>query len=330
MGAALVEIRNVSKSFTLSRSIINRKPSVLQAVSDVSLDIMKGESLGLVGESGSGKSTLGHVVLNLLKPTAGEVYFDGQNITALRGRDLLPYRRRMQLIFQDPFSSLNPTQSVGAMLSEILFVHRICRTAAERKDKVRDILRQVGLSEAAARRYPHEFSGGQRQRLVIARALACDPEFIVADEPVSALDVSIQAQIVKLLEKLRQELGLTLLLVAHDLGLIQYMSDRVGVLYLGKLVELAPTRRLFAAPRHPYTEMLLSAAPSIEVDAQKKRIVPTGEIPSPLSPPSGCVFRTRCRYALPACATSKLTLTKVGDGHFKACIRNDILGGPNA
>jgi oligopeptide transport system ATP-binding protein len=329
--APLLDIRNVSKRYLLHGRLPFSRRVPLQAVSNVNLSIARGEALGLVGESGSGKSTLAHVVLNLTPPTSGEVWFDGRRISGLQPAELRPYRQRIQLIFQDPFSSLDPTQSVGSMLDEILSVHRLFPDRRQRRDRVVELLAQVGLPPSAARRYPHEFSGGQRQRVVIARALATSPDVIVADEPVSALDVSIQAQIVQLIERLRRDLGLTLLLIAHDLGLVQHMSDRVGVLYLGRLVELAPTRRLFARPRHPYTEMLLSAVPTLEAGRRRDRIRPVGEIPSPLSPPSGCVFRTRCRYALPACATSVPELRRVGEGHFKACIRDDILaGGPNA
>ena len=229
----------------------------------------------------------------------------------------------MQLIFQDPFSSLNPSLSIGDMLGEILTFHKLA-TRSERNERIADLLQQVGLSPAYARRYPHEFSGGQRQRVVIARALATNPGFIVADEPVSALDVSIQAQIVQLIQGLRKERDLTLLLIAHDLRLVQHMSDRVGVLYLGNLVELAPTDGIFGTPRHPYTEMLLSVVPSIK-ESKRARIVPKGEIPSPLSPPSGCVFRTRCQYAVDACAQTVPTMRPVGDGHFTACIRDDVI-----
>lgn len=330
MTGPLVDIRGVSKTWPLPGAFPFARRRHLQAVTDVSFSIAKGEAFGLVGESGSGKSTLGHVLLNITKPTAGEVWFDGTRISGLPAKALKPYRRRLQLVFQDPYSSLDPTQTVESMLVEILHVNRLCADSPSRKARVLQLLDQVGLPASAARRYPHEFSGGQRQRIVIARALATNPDCIVADEPVSALDVSIQAQIVQLIERLRRELDLTMLLIAHDLGLIQYMSDRVGVLYLGRLVELAPTRRLFAAPRHPYTEMLLSAAPVIGSGRRTARIRPVGEIPSPLSPPSGCVFRTRCRYALPACAEAVPPLRMVSEGHFKACIRDDdILGGPD-
>jgi oligopeptide transport system ATP-binding protein len=324
--APLLELSGVSKIFLLPGDLPLAPKIPLRAVTDVSLSIARGETLALVGESGSGKSTLAHLILNLLRPSAGEIRFDGVRISGLPSGALKPYRRRLQLIFQDPYSSLNPTQPIGAMLEEILLVHHLLPTRESRRQRAVALLEQVGLPPAAAARYPHEFSGGQRQRIVIARALAPEPELVIADEPVSALDVSIQAQIVQLIEGLRQRLGLTMLLIAHDLGLVQYMSDRVAVLYLGRLVEVAPTRQLFSHPRHPYTEMLLSAVPAIRASERKNRIRPEGEIPSPLNPPSGCVFRTRCRYALPACAELVPPLREVGDAHLKACIRDDILG----
>lgn len=327
MSAPLLEIENLSKDFLLKGGSVFEKKVTLKAVRNVSLSIAKGETLGLVGESGSGKSTLGHVVMNLLKPTSGKVRFDGAEIEQFTPQELKPFRRRMQLIFQDPYSSLNPTHSVGTMLGEVLSVHKMVSDRAGRDARIKELLDLVGLPASAANRYPHEFSGGQRQRIVIARAIATNPEFIVADEPVSALDVSIQAQIVQLIEELKKELGLTLLLIGHDLGLVQYMSDRVGVLYLGRLVEIAPTRQIFSNPRHPYTEMLLSAVPSVDGSADAKRILPQGEIPSPLSPPSGCVFRTRCRYAKNICASKIPELKQIDGGHYSACLRDDILRG---
>lgn len=325
MTEPLVQIAGLSKRFKMDGGGIAGR-QYLQALKDVDLTILKGESLGLVGESGSGKSTLGNIVLGLTNASSGSVVFEGKELTGLSSRELRPFRRRMQLVFQDPFSSLNPTQSIGTMLGEILKFHRLFSNRIERENRITELLQLVGMPIDAARRYPHEFSGGQRQRIVIARALATNPDFIVADEPVSALDVSIQAQIVQLIQKLRRERGMTMMLIAHDLGLIQHMADRVGVLYLGRLVEIAPTRTLFATPKHPYSEMLLSVVPTIEGRDLSRRIVPRGEIPSPLNPPSGCVFRTRCRYATSECGDVVPELQQVGDGHFSACIRPEMVG----
>jgi oligopeptide transport system ATP-binding protein len=297
----------------------------VKAVDDVSFHIGAGEILGLVGESGSGKTTVGRTVLRLVDPTDGSVLFNGTDIAHLPHSALAPFRRRMQLIFQDPFSSLNPRMPVENIVGEPLTIHRLCRNNAEKVERIAELLRMVGLAPEHMRRYPHEFSGGQRQRIGIARALASNPEFIVADEPVSALDVSIQAQVVNLLADLRQRLGLTLLFVAHDLAVVEYVSDRIAVMYLGKIMEIAPSRELCSAPRHPYTEALLSAVPVPDPGAKRQRIVLEGDIPSPIDPPSGCVFRTRCRYVLPECAHGVPPLRETAPGHFKACIRDDVL-----
>ena len=321
----LVEVRDLKKHFPIRGGVLSRVVASVKAVDGVSFAIRRGEVLGLVGESGSGKTTVGRTLLRLIEPTGGRIFFDGQDITELPREKLRPFRRRMQIIFQDPFSSLNPRMTVGDIIAEPLLIHGIGKTPKERTERVAELLKLVGLSPDHMRRYPHEFSGGQRQRIGIARALAVAPEFIVADEPVSALDVSIQAQVVNLLQDLKEELGLTLLFIAHDLAVVEYISDRVAVMYLGKVMELAPARELYRNPKHPYTEALLSAVPIPDPTVKRERIVLQGEIPSPINPPSGCVFRTRCRYALPGCAQVVPELKEVAPGHYKACIRDDIL-----
>ena len=320
----LVEVRDLKKHFPIRGGVLSRVVASVKAVDGVSFAIRRGEVLGLVGESGSGKTTVGRTLLRLIEPTGGRIFFDGQDITELPREKLRPFRRRMQIIFQDPFSSLNPRMTVGDIIAEPLLIHGIGKTPKERTERVAELLKLVGLSPDHMRRYPHEFSGGQRQRIGIARALAVAPEFIVADEPVSALDVSIQAQVVNLLQDLKEELGLTLLFIAHDLAVVEYISDRVAVMYLGKVMELAPARELYRNPKHPYTEALLSAVPIPDPTVKRERIVLQGDIPSPINPPSGCVFRTRCRYALPECAQVP-ELKEVAPGHYKACIRDDIL-----
>jgi oligopeptide transport system ATP-binding protein len=293
-------------------------------VDGVSFAIRKGEVLGLVGESGSGKTTVGRTILRLLAPTGGSISFRGQDITKLTRRRMRPIRREMQLIFQDPFASLNPRMTVERIVATPLDVHEKRLGAADRRERVYQALTMVGLSPEFASRYPHEFSGGQRQRIGIARALILRPEFLVADEPVSALDVSIQAQIVNLLTDLKAELGLTMLFIAHDLAVVGHISDRIAVMYLGKLMELAPADALFSAPLHPYTEALFSAVPDPDPTVRRQRIILKGDIPSPIAPPSGCVFRTRCRYAVTACASAEPEFREVAPGHFKACIRDDL------
>ena len=296
----------------------------IRAVDNVSFTIRRGEVLGLVGESGSGKTTVGRSVLRLTEPSAGRILFDGQDITALPRARLRPYRRRMQIVFQDPYASLNPRMRVEDILGEALDTHGLAQGAA-RTPRILQLLDRVGLPAAHARRYPHEFSGGQRQRIVIARALAVEPDFIVADEPVSALDVSIQAQVINLLAELQRDLGLAMLFISHDLSVIEYICDRVVVMYLGRVMEEAPVEALFSRPRHPYTEALLAAAPVPDPEAERQRVLLMGDMPSPANPPSGCVFRTRCRFALPACAETRPKLREVGPGHTTACIRDDIL-----
>ncbi len=302
----IVSIEDVRVHFPVTVGIIlQRRIGVIKAVDGVSIDIMKGETLGLVGESGCGKTTLGRVVLMLYRPTGGRIIFEGQDLTTMKPGALRKMRRHMQMIFQDPFASLNPRMTVGSIIAEPLVIHGLCKNRKERRERVEELMRIVGLNPFYANRYPHEFSGGQRQRIGIARALAVQPSFIVADEPVSALDVSIQAQIINLLEDLKERFGLTYLFIAHDLSVVRHTSNRVAVMYLGKLMELADRDELYANPLHPYTKALLSAVPVPDpaVEARRERIILQGEIPSPLRPPSGCVFHTRCPIAIDECRT---------------------------
>ena len=328
--APILQVENLRKWFTLHRSLLAGQADTLKAVDGVSLAVRGGEILGLVGESGSGKTTVGRTILRLNTPTAGTIRFRGQDITRLSRRDLRPVRQKMQLIFQDPFASLNPRMTIGRIIATPLIIHSRALGRAERRRRVEEMLSLVGLSPGHAHRYPHEFSGGQRQRIGIARALMMQPEFLVADEPVSALDVSIQAQIINLLLDLRRKLALTILFISHDLAVVGHTCDRVAVMYLGRIVELADTQDLFSNPRHPYTEALFSAAPDPDPDASRNRIILAGDIPSPINPPSGCAFRTRCRYALPACATTEPPLLPATATHFKACIRDDLTLQPAA
>lgn len=322
---SLVEVQNLKKWFPIRGGILSRVVANVKAVNDVSFDVKRGEVLGLVGESGSGKTTVGRTILRLIEPTSGTIKFDGHDITYLPKPQLRAYRRKMQIIFQDPFASLNPRMTVGDIIAEPLVIHNLEGSAQARTERVAELLQMVGLNPDHIRRYPHEFSGGQRQRIGIARALAVRPEFIVADEPVSALDVSIQAQVVNLLQDLKEQLGLTILFIAHDLAVVEYISDRIAVMYLGKVMELASSKDLYRSPKHPYTEALLSAIPVPDPTVKRERIVLQGDIPSPINPPSGCVFRTRCRYAIKECAEVVPELREVAPGHFKACIRDDIL-----
>jgi oligopeptide/dipeptide ABC transporter ATP-binding protein len=311
----LVEIRGLAKFFPQHRR------AVVRAVDDVSLAIRPGETLGLVGESGCGKSTLGRTVLRLIEPTAGQILFDGERIEAVPQRRLRPFRRHMQMIFQDPYASLNPRMTVGAAIAEPLEIHRLGRTAKEREERVAALLDEVGLRPDAARRYPHEFSGGQRQRVGIARALAVQPRFIVADEPISALDVSIQAQIVNLLRDLQRREHLTYLFISHDLKIVQHISDRVAVMYLGKVVELAPASGLYGEPLHPYSRALLSAVPVLDPARRRTRIILEGDVPSPLDPPKGCPFHPRCpvKDKVAACFTEPPPLRELRPGHTVSC-----------
>lgn len=323
MKAPLLEARGLTKRFAAPSGLFGPRRQV-HAVEDVSFSIRKGEVLGLVGESGSGKTTVGRMVMGLIPPTAGRILIEEQDIADLSPARMLPWRRRIQMVFQDPFASLNPRRRVGELIAEGMEIHRLGDRAA-RKAEVARLLDLVGLPTDSAQRFPHEFSGGQRQRIGIARALAVRPDLLVADEPVSALDVSVQAQVLNLLQDLRERLNLTILFISHDLAVVEHFCDRVAVMYLGRLMELAPRDSLFARPRHPYTEALLSAAPIPDPARRRQRIVMQGDVPSPIDPPSGCVLRTRCRHATSACATTVPPLTEVVPGHFKACIRDDIL-----
>jgi oligopeptide transport system ATP-binding protein len=317
--SALMAVEGLTQHFTGMRG------GTVRAVDDVSFEIAAGEVLGLVGESGSGKTTIGLAMLRLIEPTAGRILFRGEDITRLPDKRLKPFRRQAQPIFQDPFGSLNPRMTVEEIIGEPLAVHHIDNSRQERRRRVLALLEQVGLPRDSLARYPHQFSGGQRQRISIARALAVEPALIIADEPVSALDVSIQAQIINLLRELQLRLKLAMLFIAHDLAVVEYISDRVIVLYLGRIMEVGPAKTLIRAPKHPYTEALISAVPEPEPDRVGKRIVLQGDLPSPIDPPSGCVFRTRCPYALAACAEKVPQLRQVDPGHAKACIRDDVL-----
>jgi oligopeptide/dipeptide ABC transporter ATP-binding protein len=320
MSEALVVAENLTRRFGGHR-LLAHKPT--QAVSGVSFTISSGEAVGLVGESGSGKSTIGRLLLGLLPPSEGVVRLDGRDIAKLSGNELRRLRRRVQLVFQDPYSSLDPRRRVGGQIADGLAIHNIV-PPRQRVARVSALLEQVGLDPTHADRYPHEFSGGQRQRIGIARALASSPDFIVADEPVSALDVSVQAQVLALLAGLRKRLGLSLLFISHDLPVVRSLCDRVIVLYLGRIMEEGPVAEVMERPRHPYTRALLSAAPSIDTAGRRRRIVLQGDPPSPSNVPSGCVFRTRCPWATPACAETVPPLEPVGPSHRAACIRTDI------
>jgi oligopeptide transport system ATP-binding protein len=317
----LLDVRNLFMHFPLTQGIIiQRKVGAVQAVDGVSFSVKKGETLGLVGESGCGKSTTGRAILQLYKPTSGEVVFDGKDLTKLDSGDMRKMRRHLQMIFQDPYASLNPRMTVGNIVSEPMQIHNLV-PKAERTKRVQELLQTVGLNPYFANRYPHEFSGGQRQRIGIARALAANPDFIVCDEPVSALDVSIQAQIVNLLEDLQDQFKLTYLFIAHDLSVVRHISDRVAVMYLGKIVEMADRNELYENPLHPYTKALLSAVPIPDpvIERKRERIILTGDVPSPINPPSGCHFHTRCPYVMDICKQVDPPFTPKGPDHLVAC-----------
>jgi peptide/nickel transport system ATP-binding protein len=314
----LLQVRDLVTHFSAHHGLWGKSEGTVRAVDGVSLEIQRGETLGLVGESGCGKSTLGRSVLRLVEPTAGSVRFDGQELAALTQRQLRPLRRRLQLIFQDPYASLNPRMTVGEIVGEGLVIHKLA-SGRKRQERVEELIQKMGLAPDAIDRYPHEFSGGQRQRIGIARALAVSPELVIADEPVSALDVSVQAQIVNLLMDLQRELGLTYLFIAHDLKLIEHVSNRVAVMYLGKIVELADAAELYRRPKHPYTQALLSAVPVPDPERRRTRIILQGEVPSPIHPPPGCAFHPRCPYAFDRCKRETPPLYDLGQAHTAAC-----------
>ncbi|MGE5582234.1 MAG: ABC transporter ATP-binding protein [Bacillota bacterium] len=316
--ADLVNVVNIKKYFPVDRTLFGRVLTQVHAVDNVSFTIQQGETVGLVGESGCGKTTIGRLILHLLEPTAGEVFFNGQKLSALTKKDLRQLRREMQIIFQDPYSSLNPRMTVGQIVAEPLLRHRLARGKAS-KDKVAELLSLVGLDPNYMRRFPHEFSGGQRQRIGIARALATRPKLIVCDEPVSALDVSIQSQVLNLLKDLQAGFGLTYLFIAHGLNVVKHVSDRVGVMYLGKMVELTGGDELYGNPLHPYTKALLSAIPEPDPKAKKERIILTGDVPSPINPPAGCRFHTRCPQVMEVCRHQPPEFREVRTGHWVAC-----------
>ncbi len=319
MADPLLRVRDLKKHFPITQGLFSSVTGHVRAVDGVSFDLNRGETLGLVGESGCGKTTTGRSILRLIEPTSGEVQFDGHNVVGLKSGDMRALRRRMQIIFQDPYSSLNPRMTVGGMLTEALKIHKLAQ-GPERQTRIDELLETVGLRRDHAQRYPHEFSGGQRQRIGIARALAVNPDFIVADEPVSALDVSIQAQIVNLMQELQDRLSLTYLFVAHDLSVVKHISDRVAVMYLGRIVEITTSDQLYDSPQHPYTQALMSAVPIAQPGRKKNRTILTGDVPSPANIPSGCPFHPRCPEREDACTKIVPDLMQIEDGHRVACI----------
>lgn len=314
----LLEVKNLKKSFPIRAGLFGRQVGEVKAVDDVSFTIYEGETLGIVGESGCGKSTTGRTILRLYEPTAGDIVFEGKSLLSLNAEEMRKARRDLQMVFQDPYSSLNPRKKVFDILEEPLIVHGI-GNAKERKEMVYDLLREVGLDKHHAQRYPHQFSGGQRQRIGIARALSVKPKFIVADEPVSALDVSIQSQVLNLLQDLQEKYKLTYLFIAHDLSVVKHISNRVAVMYLGRVVELADSEELYKNPIHPYTQALLSAVPIPDPEVKRERIILKGDLPSPANPPKGCAFHPRCPYAMDVCKSERPDFTDQGGGHFVAC-----------
>jgi oligopeptide/dipeptide ABC transporter ATP-binding protein len=316
---SLLEVKNLKVHFPVKGGMFSGARETVKAVDGVSFQITAGETLGLVGESGCGKSTLGRAIMRLAEPTAGEIFLDGQEITRLSNSQLRPLRRKFQMIFQDPFGSLNPRLTVADIVGEALDIHGLTDNRTAREKRIAELLKSVGLDAAYARRYPHEFSGGQRQRIGIARALAVEPELIICDEPVSALDVSVQAQIINLLHDLQQQRGLAYLFIAHDLAVVEHISHRVMVMYLGKIVEQAEAKEIIRAPRHPYTQALISAVPEVNPETQRRRIVLAGDVPSPIHPPGGCPFHPRCPVAEEKCRTVVPALDEVQIKHFAAC-----------
>ncbi|MEK0416731.1 MAG: hypothetical protein RI949_737 [Pseudomonadota bacterium] len=324
MSEPLLQVKNLVKHFPIKGGVLGRVVDKVHAVDGVSFDLQAGETLGVVGESGCGKSTTGRCILRLIEPTSGEVWFEGRNVTAMDKESLRALARDMQIIFQDPYASLNPRMTVGAIIGEALLIHKLTQTKAEFNERIVELLETVGLNADHMRRYPHEFSGGQRQRIGIARALAVSPKLVVCDEAVSALDVSIQAQVINLLEDLQSRFNLTYMFIAHDLSVVEHISDRVAVMYLGRIVEIASAKDLYTNPKHPYTEALLSAVPIPDPQVKRKRIMLQGDVPSPIHPPSGCHFHTRCPMAQhPLCSTEKPVLKPTGDGHWVACHLRD-------
>jgi len=322
----LLEVKDLVKHFPVRGGVFSRIRNYVRAVDGVSFDLEPSETLGLVGESGCGKSTTGRALLRLIEPTSGEVSFEGTDVCALDRESMRKLRREMQIIFQDPYASLNPRMTVGSIVGEPLTIHGIAK-GKEKEEKVASLLHRVGLRPEHIRRYPHEFSGGQRQRIGIARALALNPKLIIADEPVSALDVSIQAQVINLLEDLQKEFGIAFVLIAHDLAVVQHVSDRIAVMYLGKIVEMSSADRVVMEPKHPYTEALLSAVPIPDPTLRKKRMILTGDVPSPVNPPSGCRFHTRCPYKEERCVAEEPPMREISPGHFAACHFSEKLYG---
>jgi oligopeptide transport system ATP-binding protein len=315
----LLEVKNLKVHFPVKHGLFSRVKAYVKAVDDVSLTVAAGETLGLVGESGCGKTTLGRAIIRLIDPTAGKVYFEGEDITNLGGAELRRRRRRFQMIFQDPYGSLNPRMTVEQIIGEALDIHKLVDSSEARRKRIGDLLQAVGLNSSHIQRYPHEFSGGQRQRIGIARALAVEPKMIVCDEPVSALDVSVQAQIINLLQDLQQQHGIAYLFIAHDLAVVEHISRRVMVMYLGKVVEIAEAKELIRDPKHPYTQALLSAIPVVDPASKRQRIVLAGDVPSPINPPSGCAFHPRCPAVQDICRVEMPPLRELSPGHWVAC-----------